>query len=134
MAKYEVDGWFYRAKVEHISEDKKSIHVRYIDYGNCGKLESSDLLTWDPMLNQIPAQAVSCRLQDLKPEWIEQENFSQDLKKEFIDVMKNTRKLKMTVIKRLRAPNCLLDAEEDSSARPELEVSVHEAEAGADLT
>ena len=133
LAKYE-DGEIYRAKVEQMSDDEKSVRVRYIDYGNCGLLESSDLFTWEPMLNLLPAQAVSCRLQDLKPEWIKQENFSQEQKKEFVAVMKNSGKLKMNVIKRLRTPNFLLDTEEDSSAGPELEVSVHEAEAGADLT
>ena len=61
LARYHVDKALYRARVEEMKDGMMS--VRYIDYGNKGEdLSSCDVYTWDPLLDMIPPQAVSCAL------------------------------------------------------------------------
>ena len=69
IAVFQTDSQRYRAKVEKIvtgNDGKRSFKVRYIDYGNSGEVEGSHLYTWEPLLEAVPAQAICCRLKDLK--------------------------------------------------------------------
>ena len=69
IAVFQTDSQRYRAKVEKIvtgNDGKRSFKVRYIDYGNSGEVEGSHLFTWEPLLEAVPAQAICCRLKDLK--------------------------------------------------------------------
>ena len=69
IAVFLTDSQRYRAKVEKIvtgNDGKRSFKVRFIDYGNSGEVEGSHLYTWEPLLEAVPAQAICCRLKDLK--------------------------------------------------------------------
>ena len=61
LARYHVDKAVYRARVEELVDDMVS--VRFIDYGNKSEnLASSDVYSWDTLMDMIPPQAVTCTL------------------------------------------------------------------------
>ena len=60
LARYFVDKMLYRAKVEDVI-DYDLFSGRYIDYGNAEDcLSKADIYSWDPILEIIPPEAVSC--------------------------------------------------------------------------
>ena len=67
IATYPVDNKLYRAQIEKVTQasscDLIFFLVRYIDYGNACEVGSGDLYIWDEILQIIPAQAVSCKLE-----------------------------------------------------------------------
>ena len=69
IAAFQTDSQRYRAKGEEIgtgNDGNRGFKVRYIDYGNSDEVEASQLYTWEPLLEAVPAQAICCRLKDLK--------------------------------------------------------------------
>ncbi|KAK6175376.1 hypothetical protein SNE40_013852 [Patella caerulea] len=65
LAKFKLDGNFYRAKVRNIKGDK--VTVQYIDYGNQEEVMTQDLRPLNSQLAQLPAQAVFCAIAGLAP-------------------------------------------------------------------
>ncbi|XP_050411820.1 uncharacterized protein LOC126826787 [Patella vulgata] len=65
LAKFKLDGNFYRAKVRNIKGDK--VTVQYIDYGNQEEVMTLDLRPLNSQLAQLPAQAVFCAIAGLAP-------------------------------------------------------------------
>lgn len=55
-----VDGEWYRAMVNGLSEDKVS--VNFVDYGYSMKLEKNHLRSITPRLLTLPFQAIRCSL------------------------------------------------------------------------
>lgn len=58
--KFQVDGAWYRAMVNELSEDKVS--VNFVDYGNSMKLDKNCLRPITPQLLTLPFQAIHCSL------------------------------------------------------------------------
>ena len=59
LARYAMDGFLYRAKVEEVDivEGEVVVMVRFVDYGNFGDgLTREDLAPWSPYLGRIPPQ------------------------------------------------------------------------------
>ena len=59
LARYALDGFLYRAKVEEVDnvEGELVMMVRFVDYGNTGDgLTREDLAPWSPFLARIPPQ------------------------------------------------------------------------------
>ena len=59
LARYALDGFLYRAKVEEVDivEGEVVVMVRFVDYGNFGDgLTREDLAPWSPYLSRIPPQ------------------------------------------------------------------------------
>ena len=59
LARYALDGFLYRAKVEEVDlvEGEVVVMVRFVDYGNFGDgLTREDLAPWSPYLSKIPPQ------------------------------------------------------------------------------
>ena len=62
LARYALDGFLYRAKVEEVDivEGEVVVMVRFVDYGNIGEgLTRADLAPWSPYLSRIPPQVES---------------------------------------------------------------------------
>ena len=73
VATYPVDNKLYRAKIEKVIKDNRTgmdsvstFRVRYIDYGNTCDVNRTQLYIWDEVLEIIPAQAVSCKLDTMR--------------------------------------------------------------------
>ena len=99
IAVFAKDSRRYRAKVEKIvthNEGKKSFKVRYIDYGNSDEVEASQLYTWEPLLEVVPAQAICCKLKDLKV-FVEPIQPGTKMAEHFKNSMKHIGPLKMRV-------------------------------------
>ncbi|KAL5017454.1 hypothetical protein ScPMuIL_007043 [Solemya velum] len=60
MAKYSVDGQWYRAVV--MSLEGNTVHVHFVDYGNSESVEKGDISTITEDLMTLPAQAIHCCL------------------------------------------------------------------------
>lgn len=60
------DGYWYRAEVIGLPAPDIA-EVRYVDYGNTGKVPQASLRRPKPHYLALPAQAVNCRLANLKP-------------------------------------------------------------------
>ena len=104
IAVFKTDSQRYRAKVEKIAtgnDRKRSFKVRYIDYGNSGEVEGSQLYTWEPLLEAVPAQAICCRLKDLKV-FVEPILHGTKMAEHFSNSLKHFGPLKMTVNEILR--------------------------------
>ena len=112
IAIYPVDNQMYRAKIEKVilvssgssssgTDNIPTFRVRYIDYGNICDVSGSQLYSWDEVLEIIPAQAVSCKLDTIKI-------FTKPLKVgsieaiEFTEVLKQSNPVSIKVRKVLR--------------------------------
>ena len=69
LARYALDGFLYRAKVEEVDivEEEVVVMVRFVDYGNFGDgLTREDLAPWSPYLSRIPPQVEISTLSKLQ--------------------------------------------------------------------
>ena len=110
IAVFTTDSKLYRAKVERIvtnNDGKRSFKVRYIDYGNSSELEVSQLYTWEPLLEAVPAQAICCKLKDLKV-FVEPILPGTNTAEHFANSMKHFSPLKMRVKEILRSREDIL--------------------------
>ena len=110
IAVFTTDSKLYRAKVERIvtnNDGKRSFKVRYIDYGNSSELEVSQLYTWEPLLEAVPAQAICCKLKDLKV-FVEPILPGTKTSEHFANSMKHFSPLKMRVKEILRSREDIL--------------------------
>ena len=95
LARYHVDKAVYRARVEDVEDDM--ISVRFIDYGNKGdNLASSDVYSWDTLLDKIPPQAVACTLFRTQTD-----TYTTEQVEAFTSLMKESSPMQMTVHHRL---------------------------------
>ena len=60
------DGYWYRAEVTDLPAHDIAI-VKYVDYGNSGQVACGALRRAKPNYLALPAQAIQCRLANLKP-------------------------------------------------------------------
>ena len=60
------DGAYYRAQVIEVAKGGK-VEVQFVDYGNSTSVCASDLFVLPPKLRSIPAQAVQCCLEGVRP-------------------------------------------------------------------
>ena len=68
---YAEDGVLYRANIIEIKGSK--VEVQFVDYGNSTTVSTSELLELPPSLATIPAQAIQCCLEGVRPvkkDWI----------------------------------------------------------------
>ena len=109
IAVFTTDSKRYRAKVEKIvtNNDRRSFKVRYIDYGNSSEVEVSQLYTWEPLLEAVPAQAICCKLKDLKV-FVEPILPGTKTSEYFANSMKHFSPLKMRVKEILRSRENIL--------------------------
>ena len=109
IATYPVDNKLYRAKIEKVFQVGSSgmdsvptFRVRYIDYGNTSDVTGAHLYIWDEMLEIIPAQAVSCKLDTMKI-FTKRPQVGSVEAKEFTEVLKQSNPVSIQVRKVLRA-------------------------------
>lgn len=60
------DGKWYRGVVETVHPDKGTADVVYVDYGNGEEVSLRDIRL-NVMLEDIPMQALRCKIQNIKP-------------------------------------------------------------------
>ena len=65
-AVFHEDGAYYRAQVIEVAKGGK-VEVQFVDYGNSTSVCASDLFALPPKLCSIPAQAVQCCLEGVRP-------------------------------------------------------------------
>ena len=117
IAVFTTDSKRYRAKIEKIvtnNDGKRSFKVRYIDYGNSSEVEVSQLYTWEPLLEAVPAQAICCKLNDLKV-FVEPILPGTKMAEHFANSMKHFSPLKMKVKEILRSREDILKGKRISS-------------------
>ena len=112
IATYPVDNKLYRAKIEKVFQvgssvvdsvsERYRVRVRYIDYGNTADVTVAHLYIWDEVLEIIPAQAVSCKLDTMKI-FTNRPQVGSTEAKEFTEVLKQSNPVSMQVLKVLRA-------------------------------
>lgn len=69
LARFSVDGQWYRAKVEHADVSDPvapSYWVRFLDYGNREKVGGAEIRSIDAALSAVPPQARQASLSFLK--------------------------------------------------------------------
>ena len=136
IAIYPVDNQMYRGKIEkriQVSSGSSSssmdsvptFRVRYIDYGNICDVSGSQLYSWDEVLEIIPAQAVSCKLDTMKI-------FTKPLKvgtevKAFEEVLKQSNPVSIKVRKVLRPRDGVFNSEIVQKT-PELVVDIFDSQ------
>ena len=62
---FDEDGDLYRANVIEVKGQK--VQVQFVDYGNSMTVTTSDILGLPPSLSVIPAQAIQCCLEGVRP-------------------------------------------------------------------
>ena len=62
---YTEDGMLYRANVIEVKGSK--VEVQFVDYGNSATVSTGDILGLPPSLASIPAQAIQCCLEGVRP-------------------------------------------------------------------
>ena len=62
LAKYSVDGAWYRAEVMGVDSEDRTTEVSFIDYGNVEILPPEELIMCPENLLELPAQAIPCSL------------------------------------------------------------------------
>jgi len=121
LAKFAIDGKFYRARVEEvISKEDCVYHVRYTDYGNSAIVTGKDIQSWDSELELVPDQAVSCRLADAPSHWKQTTWTKEQLEVFYQIVDQSSGQLSVELGTRLREAKSL------NFMEPMFEVVVHE--------
>ena len=117
VATYPVDNKLYRAKIEKVIKDNRTgidsvstFRVRYIDYGNTCDVTRNQLYIWDEVLEIIPAQAVSCKL-DTMSIFTKRIQVGSPEAKEFTDLLKQSNPVSIQVRKVLRARDVVFNSE-----------------------
>ena len=111
IAIYPVDNNLYRAKIEKVIQENRTgmdssptFRVRYLDYGNTCDVTKTHLYIWDEVLEIIPAQAVSCKLDTMMI-------FTKRIQaKEFTDFLKQSNPISIQVQQVFRPRNGVLTA------------------------
>ena len=116
VATYPVDNKLYRAKIEKVIKDRTGIdsvstfRVRYLDYGNTCDVTRTQLYIWDEVLEIIPAQAVSCKLDTMRI-FTKRIQVGSPEAKEFTDLLKQSNPVSIQVRKVLRARDVVFNSE-----------------------
>ena len=63
---YANDGYWYGAEITD-QPAPDIVEVKYVDYGNSGQVAKGSIRKPKPHYLTLPAQAVECRLANLKP-------------------------------------------------------------------
>lgn len=84
LAKYSQDGWFYRARISSVKDDR--VVVRHVDYGSEESVSLEMIRQMPCELLRVPGQAFACCLSGFSPSegsWLSEAN------KKFYDMTEN---------------------------------------------
>lgn len=123
LARYEGDQNIYRARVERVTEDggKRTVLVRFFDYGNASEVGLESLFPWESRYDVIKPQAVTCRLQSYRSQELSQEQLQ-----EFENFMKARGQMSMMVHQVLRSGDTVSGCLDGDNQTPQLVVSLYQ--------
>lgn len=102
VCKYSVDDLFYRARIESINKDNKTVDVVFVDYGNAETVDVNSIKPLSADLINLPMQASLVYIAGVKPlhnsaSKESKNNWSSEAKKNFFVMVANKRMIAQMV-------------------------------------